>query len=76
MAKLTARTVRSAAPGKHHDQHGLILRVSPSGSRQWIWRGTVRGRRRDFGLGGFPYTSLTEARELAFQYRKVARAGR
>ena len=75
MAKLTARAVRSAAPGKHHDQHGLILRVSPSGSRQWIWRGTVRGRRRDFGLGGFPYTSLTEARELAFQYRKVARQG-
>ena len=75
MAKLTARAVRSAAPGKHHDLHGLILRVSPSGSRQWIWRGTVRGRRRDFGLGGFPYTSLTEARELAFQYRKVARQG-
>ena len=75
MAKLTAAFVRSAAPGKHHDQHGLILRVTPSGSRQWIWRGTVRGRRRDFGLGGFPYTSLAEARELAFQYRKVARQG-
>ncbi|MCY4373023.1 MAG: integrase arm-type DNA-binding domain-containing protein [Spirochaetaceae bacterium] len=75
MAKLTAAAVRSAAPGKHHDLHGLILRVTPSGSRQWIWRGTVRGRRRDFGLGGFPYTTLAEARELAFQYRRVARQG-
>ena len=27
LAKLTARAVRSAAPGKHHDLHDLILRV-------------------------------------------------
>ena len=73
--KLTAQFVRTAPPGKYGDLHGLILRVMPSGSRQWLWRGVVHGRRRDLGLGGFPYTSLAEARQTAFEYRKLARAG-
>ena len=75
MAKLTAAYVRSAGPGKHHDQHGLILRVLASGSRQWIWRGTVHGRRRDLGLGSPPYVSLAEARQAAFEHRRLARQG-
>ncbi|MDE2692302.1 MAG: tyrosine-type recombinase/integrase [Acidobacteriota bacterium] len=77
MAKqLSAKFVRTVSrPGKYGDQHGLILRVKPSGSKQWIWRGTVRGQRVDLGLGGHPYTSLKEARERAFSYRKLARAG-
>ena len=74
--KLTAAFVKTVTgPGKYGDQHGLILRVLPSGAKQWIWRGTVHGRRRDLGLGGFPYVSLAEARQLAFDYRKLARAG-
>ena len=73
--KLTAAGVRAAPPGVHGDLHGLRLRVLPSGTRQWVWRGTVEGKRVDLGLGGFPYTSLAEARELAFQYRKAARSG-
>ena len=76
MKPLTAVFVRTVKEsGKYGDQHGLILRVSPSGSKQWIWRGTVRGKRRDLGLGGYPYTSLADARELAFEYRKLARSG-
>ena len=62
-------------PDKHFDEHGLILRVRGSGSKHWIWRGTVRGRRRDLGLGTFPYVSLGEAREKAFVYRRLAKAG-
>ncbi len=62
-------------PGKYGDLHGLILRVQPSGSKQWIWRGTVGGRRRDLGLGGYPYVTLAEARAKAFEYRRAARAG-
>ena len=76
MAKsLTAEFVRSARPGRYYDEHGLMLRVRPTGSRHWIWRGTVRGRRVDLGLGGYPYTSLAEARKKAFEYRKLARDG-
>ena len=76
MAKrLTAAGVRAAPPGKHYDLHGLFLLVLPSGARCWVWRGTVRGKRVDRGLGGYPYTTLAEARELAFQHRKAARSG-
>ena len=73
---LRADFVRSVTkPGKYHDAHGLILRVTPGGSKQWIWRGTVRGRRRDLGLGSVTYMSLHEARDRAFEYRKFAREG-
>ncbi len=73
MSAAFVRTV--TVPGKYGDEHGLILRVTPSGSKQWIWRGTIRGKRRDLGLGGYPYTSLAEARQTAFEYRKLARQG-
>ena len=62
-------------PDKYGDLHGLILRVMPSGSKQWIWRGTVHGKRKDLGLGAFPYVSLSEARQKAFEYRKLSREG-
>ena len=35
----------------------------------------VRGRRHTVGLGGYPLTSLQEAREAAFEIRKAARRG-
>ncbi len=79
--RLTAAFVRSVdQAGVYGDEHGLRLRVYQSGkrksiSRQWIWRGTVNGVRRDAGLGGFPYVTLAEARQTAFEYRKIARAG-
>lgn len=60
---------------KYIDEHGLMLRVRASGSKHWIWRGTVRGRRRDLGLGAFPYVSLAEARAKALEYRRIAKAG-
>lgn len=76
MGKLTAASVRGLnKAGKYYDQHGLILRVAPGGSKQWIWRGTVRGRRRDIGLGAVAYTTLAEARDIAYRYRKLSRAG-
>ena len=73
---LTAAQVRSISkPGKYTDQHGLMLRVAPGGSKQWIWRGTVHGRRRDYGLGSVTYTKLAQARDIAFEYRRIARKG-
>ena len=78
---LTALFVRNVSHSgrrgadKYGDRHGLILRVLPSGSKQWIWRGTVSGKRVDLGLGGYPYITLTDARQKAFEYRKIARTG-
>ena len=67
------RTV--AAAGRYCDGQGLYLDVQPSGSRSWVQRIAIRGRRRELGLGGFPLVSLKEARALAFANRKLARAG-
>ena len=76
MGRLTAASVRGIkTPGKYYDQHGLILRVAPGGSKQWVWRGTIRGRRRDLGLGSVTYRTLAEARDLAYEYRRIARGG-
>ena len=73
---LTATKVRATTrPGKYGDMHGLILRVAPGGSKQWVWRGTVHGRRREYGLGSATYTTLAEARDTAFEYRRIARQG-
>ena len=61
--------------GRYCDGHGLYLDVRPTGSRGWIQRLTIRGRRTELGLGGFPLVSLKEAREKAFANRKLARDG-
>ena len=61
--------------GRYCDGQGLYLDVRPTGSRGWIQRLTIRGRRTEFGLGGFPLVSLKEAREKAFANRKLAREG-
>ena len=74
--KLTAAFVESATkPGKYTDGHGLMLVVQRSGSRSWIQRLVIQGKRRDMGLGGYPIVTLAEARDLAFQNRRIARAG-
>ena len=83
--RLTVAQVRAAKPGIREDGspkqrvmmdgHGLMLRVMPSGSKQWVQRITVRGRRVDMGLGGVDLVTLAEAREAAFENRKIARSG-
>ena len=51
MPKLTALSVRNAKPGRHADGDGLYLLVKPTGSRSWLLRVQVDGKRRDVGLG-------------------------
>ena len=76
MARLThARIKALREPGRYCDGGGLYLRIAPGGSKQWVLRVTINGTRRDIGLGGWPLTSLAEAREKAFINRKVARDG-
>ncbi len=57
------------------DGDGLYLEVQPTGTRSWVQRLSIRGRRRELGLGGFPLVSLKEARAQAFANRRLARAG-
>ena len=75
-SKLSAAFVRAVAKtGKYYDTNGLILRVMPSGSKQWVQRLVIHGKRRDIGLGGYPLVTLAEARQQTFDNRKLARAG-
>ena len=72
---LSAASIRSAPPGRHADGNGLFLYVKPEGTRSWIQRLVIRGRRREMGLGAVGLVSLAEARELALANRKLARSG-
>ena len=77
MGRLTARMVKALKePGRYGDGGTLYLVVAPGGSKSWVQRLTIGGRRRDLGLGGFPLVTLAEAREQAFDNRRQARRGR
>jgi len=73
--RLSAVFVRSAPPGRHCDGNGLYLYVKKSGTRSWIQRLVIRGRKREIGLGSAALVSLAEAREQALANRKLARSG-
>ena len=72
---LSAAFVRTAPPGRHADGNGLYLYVQPTGTRSWIQRLVIRGRKRELGLGSVALVSLAEAREQALANRKLARSG-
>jgi hypothetical protein len=56
---LTAQAVKAARnAGKYFDGHGLYLRVDRNGSRYWVQRITIRGKRREIGLGSPALVSL------------------
>ena len=77
MAKLTALQVKSISdPGRHGDGDGLYLNVAPSGSKSWVQRIVIAGRRRDIGLGPFPTVSLAQARGMAASNRAAVADGR
>ncbi|MCL5778130.1 tyrosine-type recombinase/integrase [Limibaculum sp. FT325] len=55
---------------------GLYIYVSNGGkARSWVWRGVVRGRRREIGIGPVDKVSLSAARATALEWGRVAFAG-
>jgi integrase len=75
---LSAAMVRAVQePGKYHDGGGtgLYLRVDPNGSRFWVQRVTIHGKRCELGLGSPPLVPLAEARDKATDNKRLARAG-
>jgi integrase len=74
--KLSAVEVAKAkGPAVLHDGGGLYLRVSATGSKSWVFRFQLDGRRRDMGLGRYPDISLAEARGRAAERRKQRHDG-
>ena len=72
---LSAAFVRTAPPGRYCDGQGLYLFVQPSGTRSWVQRIAIRGRRHELGLGSAVLVPLAEARTKALANRKIARKG-
>ena len=76
MGRLTVAKIRRLrTPGRYGDGGTLFLVVSAGGSKSFVQRLTIDGERHDIGLGGWPLTSLAEARERAFDNRRIARKG-
>ena len=76
MGKLTVLKARSfSEPGFYGDGGTLFLRVAPGGSKSWVQRISINGKRTDIGLGGFSLVTLAEARDKAFENRRLARTG-
>lgn len=76
--KLTAQFVRYAdVPGRYHDGAGmgLMLRIMPSGSRQWVQRMMCDNKRIEIGLGSPPVVSLSEARDKAIDNKRLVYRG-
>ena len=74
---LSAALVRTVSkPGMYSDGNGLNLRVERSGTKQWVQRVTVAGKRTMLGLGGYPAVSLADARELAAANQRAVKQGR
>jgi len=68
----TAREIeRVTERGRYACGHGLYLQVSEWGTRSWIFRYRRDGRARHVGLGSCTYVTLAEARERAFEYRRL-----
>jgi integrase len=78
-AKTAGLSVRRVATicdqGYYGDGGGLYLRVTETGTKAWIFRYQIAGRRRDMGLGKVDLVSLAEARRKAEDARKLVACG-
>jgi integrase len=76
LQQLTALSItRAKTPGYIHDGSGLYLQVAPAGSKSWIFRFSLGGKRREMGLGPYPGVSLAAARKSAAESRSLVKAG-
>lgn len=70
--RLTALQVKRATrPGMYADGGGLNLYVQAGGAKSWVYRYMLKGRAREMGLGPTHTISLSEAREMAREARRL-----
>ncbi len=72
---LAVREVETAGPGRHGDGRGLYLIVKVSGSKSWVLRYQIKGRRRDMGLGSYPTVGLAKARQRRHEAHQLISDG-
>ncbi|MBY8975086.1 integrase arm-type DNA-binding domain-containing protein [Rhodobacteraceae bacterium NNCM2] len=54
---------------------GLMIQITENGSKSWLQRLSINGKRRVMGLGSYPEISLADARDKAREARQLAREG-
>jgi len=70
IGRLTALKVnRAKRPGMYADGGGLYLRVTHSGTKNWVFRFMLNGRPRWMGVGPLHTLALAEARNRAAGFR-------
>lgn len=64
-------------PGRYTDQRtkGLQILLKPSGTKYWLLRFALNGKRQELGLGSFPEVLPKQARELAQEARVLINKG-
>jgi integrase len=75
MGRLSDKAVKAAGVGRHGDGEALFLIVASSGSRKWVLRFQLMGKRRDMGLGAYPQVTLAAARQMASEARSLIARG-
>ena len=76
MSGLNPKTVEHLSePGRYLDSAGLYLVISNTGSKSWLLRYQLGGKRRDMGLGPFPTVKLKAARLAATEARSLLMQG-
>ena len=74
--RLTAIEVRNlTAAGLYADGGGLYLQIAQGGSKSWIFRYSIVGRKRHLGLGSVADVSLAQARVDAADARRLVAKG-
>ena len=74
--RLTALKVEKLKePGMYADGAGLYLRVTPEGTKNWVYRFMLSGRPRWMGIGPVALYGLQEARGKALDARRLRHTG-
>jgi integrase len=75
--KLAAKQVEKiSGKGMHGDGGGLWLKVTDTGTKSWVFRYGLNGKRKNMGLGPYPAISLASAREKAASCRTALADGK
>lgn len=73
---LTAQFVRNAkTPGKYFDGYGLYMRIYKNGTKFWVQRIVIKGKRCELGYGPVELKSLADVRVIALENYNLAHSG-
>ena len=62
-------------PGMYRVDQTLYLNISRRGTKSWIQRIVINGKRHDMGIGPYPIVTVREAKERAFENRREVYQG-